>query len=61
MSCKVIGKTVADGERRWRLNGDGSWSVLMFGSHPYQQSPGLVWRWVTIEEGRVPDEVKRAV
>jgi len=61
MSPKVIEKTIALGKQRWRINEDGSWSVLMFGSFPFQKEPGLIWRWVSIEAKNVPTEVKNAV
>ena len=60
MKPKVIGKVVAQGKNRWRLNADGSWDVLMFGSFPDQRSVGLVWQEVLIPIERVPKEVKEA-
>lgn len=60
MRAEVIGKTIAQGKNRWRLNPDGSWDVLMFGSFPYQTAPGLVWRWVAVKTEQVPKEVKEA-
>lgn len=58
MDCKVVSKIISQGKNRWRLNEDGSWSILMFGSFPFQKSPGLTWKWVDVPENKVPEEVK---
>ena len=60
MMAHVIGKTIADGQNRYRLHADGSWSTLMFGAFPHQKQPGLIWRWVNIPETHVPERVKKA-
>lgn len=54
--AKVIGKTVAIGKQRWRLNEDGTWNVLMFGSFRPNQND-LHWEWVYIDIKKVPKEV----
>ncbi len=60
MECKVISKVVAYGKQRWRVNPDGSWSVMMFGSfRPGER--GLHWEWVDVLTEKVPSEVKRKV
>ena len=56
MDTKVIGKTIARGKQRWRLNPNKTWSVLMFGSFRQNQC-GLHWEWVNVDVKKVPKDV----
>ena len=57
---QVCEKTISYGPQRWRVNSNGDWQVLMFGSHGPNDPPvGLSWKWVWISADRVPEEVKR--
>ena len=57
MECKVVSKTVRYGQQHWRLNADGSWSALAFGSFGPNQV-GLCYEWIHVPLEKVPDEVK---
>jgi len=60
MECKVVSKTIQFGEQHWRLNADGSWSVLAFGffiTTPNATTPR--YSWIPVKPENVPIEVKR--
>ena len=59
MECKVVSKTVRHGQQHWRLNADGSWSVLAFGSFG-PEDRGLRYGWIGVPAEKVPPEVKNA-
>ena len=60
MDTSICGKTIKRGKQRWRINEDGTYQVLMFGSHgPNNPSGGLSWQWNYISSDRVPEDVKR--
>ena len=57
--CKVVSKTIQYGKQHWRLNADGSWSVLMYGffiNTPQATTPRH--QWVSVKTEEVPEEVK---
>jgi hypothetical protein len=56
----VCERTVAYGEQRWRVDSQGNWSTLMWGWWP-QGGSVPAYRWVPIENGKVPQEVKEAL
>ncbi len=57
---RISEKTIAHGRQRYRTSMDGTWQVLMYGSHGPSDPPvGLSWKWRHIPKDRVPDEVKR--
>lgn len=60
METKVVSKTVKYGKQHWRINADGSWEVLMFGSFGPNQV-GLCHRWAGINTEKVPQEVMETV
>lgn len=53
---RVVGKTIARGQQRWRFNENESWSVLTFGSFPTTKV-GLEWKWVHIDKDKVPKDI----
>lgn len=53
---KIISKTAAYGNQRWRINPDGSYSVLAFGTTAPNQTPH--WSWIYVLEEKVPLEIK---
>ena len=56
----VCSKTVSRGEQLWKINKDGTYQVLMFGSHGPSDPPvGLSWKWHYISSEKVPDDVKK--
>jgi hypothetical protein len=58
----VVSKTIRYGKQHWRLNADGSWSVLAFGffiTTPHARTPR--YGWLNVKEGEVPKEVKNLV
>jgi len=60
MDTKIIEKTIAYGKQRYRMNMKGTWYVLMYGSHGPNDPPvGLSWKWHSISESRVPEEVRK--
>ena len=60
MEARVVSQTIAVGRQRWRLNADGTWSVLMFGSFGPEQI-GLCHRWMPVPPDKVPDKVRVAI
>lgn len=60
MEVKVVSKTVKYGRQHWRLNADGSWSALAFGSFGPGQV-GLRYGWISVPVDKVPDEVREAI
>ena len=59
--AKICEKTIAWGRQHYRVNNNGDWMVLMFGSHGPNDPPvGLSWKWHIIPKDRVPNEVKKA-
>jgi hypothetical protein len=58
MKCRVVSKTIQYGKQHWRLNADGSWWVLAFGSFGPNDA-GLRYGWISVPEEKVPDEVKK--
>ena len=58
MKTKIVSKTIQHGKQHWRLNADGSWSVLAFGSFG-PNDVGLRYGWINVPEEKVPDEVKK--
>jgi len=55
--CKIISKTIKFGNQHWRLNADGSWSGLAFGSFG-PNDKGLRYGWITVPADKVPEKVK---
>ncbi len=57
----ICEKTIAYGSQRYRVNKNGDWLVLMYGSHGPNDPPvGLSWKWGYIPKNRVPKEVREA-
>ena len=57
--AKVCGKEISYGPQRWKVDSEGRWQVLMYGSHGPNDPPiGLSWKWHYIAESKVPDDVK---
>lgn len=52
MICRVVSKVIAYGKQRWRLNADGSWSVLAFGSFG-PEDVGLRYGWISVSMEKV--------
>lgn len=62
MDCKVVSKTIQYGKQHWRLNADGSWSVLCFGffiTTPNARTPR--YGWLNVKTKDVPDDVKAMI
>jgi hypothetical protein len=60
MKATVCEKTIAWGKNRYRVDTKGNWQCLVFGSHSPNDPPvGLSWKWISIPENKVPDEVKK--
>ena len=57
MECEVVSKTIRYGKQYWRLNADGSWSILAFGSFGPNEI-GLRYGWINVPTEKVPSEVK---
>ena len=56
----ICEKTIAYGKQRYRVNTNGNWQVLMFGSHGYDDPHvGLSWKWRYIPRDKVPKNVKK--
>lgn len=60
MKAVVISKVIKYGNQHWRLNADGSWSGLAFGSFGPQDN-GLRYGWIDVPNDKVPDEVRQAI
>ncbi len=60
METKVVSQTIKRGPQHWRINADGSWHVLAFGSFSPNEV-GLRYGWIYVESERVPQDVKEAV
>lgn len=59
MAIKVVSKTVHLGDDAYiRVNADGSYSALAFGSFGPNQV-GLKYGWISIPENKVPEKVKQ--
>ncbi len=58
--AKVVSKTVVYGRQHWRLNADGSWSALAFGSFG-PNDVGLRYGWIHVATKKVPSEVRKAM
>jgi len=58
---KIISKIATYGKQRWRINPDKSYSVLAFGSFPYDHSLGLRYGWIGVSEEKVPLEVREVL
>ena len=56
MECKVVSKTIKYGKQHWRLNANGSWSALAFGSFGPGEV-GLRYGWISVSPEKVPKEV----
>jgi len=57
--ASVCEKTISFGKNRYRVDSNGNWMVLMYGSHGPNDPPvGLSWKWRKIPSDRVPNEVK---
>ncbi len=56
MKPKIFSKTASYGDQTWRINFDGSYSVLAFGSFPNES--GLRHGWINIDKQKVPIEIK---
>jgi len=55
-------KTISYGRQQYRVNRDGKWMVLMFGSFGPNDPPvGLKYKWMPIPVDKVPDKVKEAI
>lgn len=52
----IISKIAAYENQRWRINSDGSYSVLAFGTFGPNQIQH--WNWVYISKEKVPSEIK---
>lgn len=60
MKAVVCERTIALGRNRYRVDDNGSWTVLMWGWWPdSNELPS--YRWRPIPEDSVPDEVLRVV
>ncbi len=60
MECKIVSKTIQYGKQHWRLNADGSWSALAFGSFGPNEN-GLRYGWIRVPKEKVPEEVLKKV
>lgn len=60
MEAKVVSKTVKYGKQHWRLNADGSYSALAFGSFGPNER-GLRYGWIHVSSEKVPSEVRKAM
>ena len=60
MKCEVVSKTIKYGKQHWRLNANGSWSALAFGSFGPNET-GLRYGWIHVPKERVPEEVLKKV
>lgn len=60
VKTEIVSQMIRCGKQHWRLNPDGSWSVLAFGSFG-PEDRGLRYGWITVEGNKVPDEVRQAV
>ncbi len=56
--AKIVSKTIKYGKQHWRLNADGSWSALAFGSFGPNEV-GLRYGWINVPKEKVPDDVKK--
>ena len=56
MKPKTVGKIIALGNQRWRLNENNKWDVLMYGSFRPNQI-GLHWEWVCVDIEKVPKKI----
>jgi hypothetical protein len=56
----ICERTIAYGNQRWRVNISSQWSVLMWGWWPDSNGTPS-WRWQSIEENKVPNEIKRMI
>ncbi len=57
MKPRIISKTAKYGDQTWRINSDGSYSALAFGSFPYSKS-GLRYGWINVDKEKIPIEIK---
>ena len=60
MDAVVVSKTVRYGKQHWRINADGSFSALAFGSFGPNQV-GLKYGWITVERKNVPPQVRETL
>ncbi len=56
-NATVVSKTIKYGKNHYRLNADGSWSALAFGSFG-PEDKGLRYGWINIDNDNVPQAVK---
>ena len=56
MKPKIISKTASYGNQTWRINFDGSYSALAFGS--FLNQSGLRHGWINVDKEKVPIEIK---
>ena len=59
MKAKIISKVASYGKQTWRINSDGSYSGLAFGTFGPNQSPHF--SWIGVSEEKVPLEVKEVL
>ncbi len=59
MKAIICKKTVAYGKNRYKIDINGNWQVLMYGSHGPNDPPvGLSYKWYPIPKAKVPNKVK---
>jgi len=59
-TAQVVSKTVKYGKNHYRLNANGTWSALAFGSFG-PEDRGLRYGWIHISSDRVPQKVKEQI
>ena len=57
--AKIIGTVISYGRQRWKVDVDGNWQALMYGSFVPSDPPvGLTWKWCGVSTENVPFDVK---
>jgi len=58
MNAIIVEKTIAWGKQRYRTDGNGNWTVLMFGTYGPEDHGIPSYRYMPIPESKVPEEVR---
>ena len=58
MKATITDYSIAWGQQRYKVNAEGDWQTLMFGSFIGDADGRLHWKWQPIPTDKVPAEVR---
>jgi len=54
----MVTRITIDGYYQCNIADPPNWTVLLYGSFPYQTSPGLIYQWTSCPDKDIPQSIK---